>query len=201
MNSHVEMSNAVVTCTGCRSFNDSLTLLRESNSSEGPGPWCVHVLSVMKAYECVLRTLEAREGEVERSTLTNVQMSAFQAFILRSYNDRRTCVPIRTWGIKAASLVIAPDLDAYSENVPPHAICTVRQISSTLKLISCSNVSCRKGKNKKVKQSKIPSEVCCHLRHLLETQALQPGVTTAYDIDDGDDIEDEMSYEEDGKLL
>lgn len=178
------MSNATVTCTGCRGFNDSVNLLRDLNGAENP--WCVHVLSVMKAYECILLSQDASERDVLPSS--NIPVSTFQTFVQQSYNDRRTCISIRMWGEKSSFLVLAPEANAYSENVPVHSVCVIRHVSPSLRLVSCSNVTCRKGKNKKVKKNKITSDTCCHLRHLLETLTAQ-GEQTSVEIEDSDGSE------------
>ncbi len=190
VNSNFEMSNATATCTGCSGFNDSVNLLRDLNQAESP--WCVHILSVMKAYECILVSQEARERDVLPSI--NIPVSTFQEFIQRCYNDRRTCIAIRMWGEKSSFLVLAPEATAYSENVPTHSVCVIRNVSPSLRLISCSNVTCRKGKNKKVKKNKITSDTCCHLRHLLETQGQQTNI----ELEDSDGSECDP-YDDEGK--
>ena len=195
INSNFEMSNATVACTGCRGFNDSVSLLRDLDRHESP--WCVHILSMMKAYECILTAQESSE----RDTVTPADMfslSTFQIFVRRSYNDQRTCVLIRTWGGKSSYLVLAPLSHAYAENVPQNSICIIRNISTTLRLISCSNVTCRKGKNKKIKKDKVASHTCCHLRHLLESISSTADQSISTELGNSDDSETD-SCEDEGR--
>ncbi len=187
VNSNFEMSKATVTCTGCRGFNDSISLLRENTSTENP--WCVHVLSAMKAYESILTTQET--SETVTVATTNSQRSTFQSFIQRSFNDNRPMITIRVWGEKTSFFVLADVASAYVENVPTHSVCIIRQVTPNLRLLSCSNVTCQKGKNKKIKKNKITSDCCCHLRQLLTSIESLP-VQSNFELDDSDDSDDDL---------
>jgi hypothetical protein len=72
-------------------------------------------------------------------------------------------------------------------------MCTIRSLSDNSNLVSCSNVRCRKGRNKKVKKDTVSSSVCCHLRELLSFVAAQNSLQNDIDVDSEDSVDSSCS--------
>jgi hypothetical protein len=165
-------------------FSDSLNIVHTVD--ENCIGWCVHVLSVMKAYEAFLQCIDTFEHRSDRTSLC-----AFQKFMQTQFRSTEPCVLLRSWGSKSTYSVLCDPSDEMEHAVSRHSTCVVQQVQPRKCYIFCSNVKCRKTKNKKIVllENKNKASPCCHIRMLLPfVHAESPDV----EIVDEDSSDDEV---------
>ncbi len=148
-------------------FRDSLNAAH--TAGDRGTSWCVHVLSVMKGYQAILNCTDTLENSFEPQL-----KSAFEMFMQKQYKDNRPCFLLRTWGSKNTYFVLCPDSVASAHGVSRHSTCTIHQATSSQHCVYCSDVLCRKTKNKKkaLVNGKTRAGICCHLQLLFESLQL-----------------------------
>jgi hypothetical protein len=181
----LDQSTSAAACVGCSMFSDSMNLLH--GVDEISLPWCVHLLSVIQAYEAVLHTLDTLDCPDEQASRN---LTAFQSFILKHYMKTSPCTLLRSWGSKLTYFVFCEEEKANAEGVSRHATCIIHNSSRPRHscFVYCSNVKCRKGKNKKLKTFD-RNAVCCHINTLLDCMPSNESSIDISLLDDSDDLD------------
>ena len=151
-------------CQGCSMFSDSLQLLlslTRADADELDG-WCVHTMSI-----AALVPVLFQEEQLE-------QQSSFAAFVSHEVEMTDVCSVISKSATSVIFLAMVNVEKARSEEVARCSTCTFRLLGSQWSA-TCSNVRCKRGKNKMIKGVNELNSVCCHLQqaiHYWQTESI-----------------------------
>ena len=177
-------------CQGCSMYCDSLSLLHSLSSSTSSNPealdgWCVHIISLASVMP----------GLFQEEVCQN--LSAFAKFVKIQIQSTESCSMIKKTSTCLSFLTMVSVEKGFSEQVSRCSTCTFRLIGSQW-LASCSNIRCKRGKNKKVSGNKMTQEVCCHLEEALPHWRAETDSSHAEECDSVlmfDDMEDNTSHD------
>ena len=142
-------------CQGCSMFSDSLQLLLSVTKADADNldGWCVHTMSIATLMPVLF------QEQLE-------QQSAFVAFVSNELTVNDVCSVISKSGSSMIMLAMVTLDKAKSEEVGRCSTCRFRFLGSQWSA-TCSNVRCKRGKNKMIKGINDLEGVCCHLQQAI----------------------------------
>jgi hypothetical protein len=144
-----------VVCVGCTGYADSILYVSEKDgcASLDQLGWCVHTCCSSTVLKVVLE-------QEQHSYL-------FVSFIASQLRNNQSVTVIRETPAFVKYLVFANEDSAYDNDVPGFSVCIVRAAKKR-RFITCRDVRCKKGKNKRMENIIKAAQVCCHLQVLLK---------------------------------